>query len=87
MHIMSTAKPLYLIAIGASAGGMEDIHLFLIIRRLMAFLILKRTQCQYHVWINADVSLMERVVQNLIYNAVSTYEHDNIQVFLEVAGN
>lgn len=25
---MSTPEPLYLIAIGASAGGMEDIHLF-----------------------------------------------------------
>ncbi len=50
--------------------------------------VLKCTQCLYHVWINADVSLMERVVQNLIYNAVdNTYEQESIQVFLEVAGN
>ncbi|MEJ7685418.1 MAG: hypothetical protein WKG06_47770 [Segetibacter sp.] len=50
--------------------------------------ILKCTQCLYHVWINADVSLMERVVQNLIINAVdNTYEHETIQVSLEVADN
>lgn len=50
--------------------------------------VLKCTQCLYHVWINADVSLMERVVQNLINNAVdNTYEHESIQVFMEVAGN
>jgi signal transduction histidine kinase len=50
--------------------------------------VLKCTQCLYHVWINADVSLMERVVQNLINNAIdNTYEHESIQVFMEVAGN
>ncbi len=48
--------------------------------------ILKCTQCLYHVWINADISLMERVVQNLINNAVdNTYEHETIQVSMEVA--
>lgn len=42
---------------------------------------LKCTQCQYHVWINADVSMMERVVQNLIANAVNnTPENGLIQV-------
>ncbi len=50
--------------------------------------VLTCTQCLYHVWINADVSLMERVVQNLINNAVdNTYEHESIQVFIEVTGN
>lgn len=42
---------------------------------------LKCTQCQYHVWINADVRMMERVVQNLIANAVNnTPENGLIQV-------
>ncbi len=50
--------------------------------------ILKCTQCQYHVWVNADVSLMERAVQNLINNAVdNTDEHESIQVSMEVADN
>lgn len=42
---------------------------------------LKCTQCQYHVWIDADVSMMERVVQNLVDNAVhNTHENGIIQV-------
>ncbi len=44
-------------------------------------LSLKCTECQYHVWVNADIGLMERVVQNLIDNAIkSTPEGGNIQV-------
>ncbi len=31
---------------------------------------LKCTQCLYHVWVNADISMMERVVQNLVDNAI-----------------
>lgn len=50
--------------------------------------ILKCTQCLYHVWINADVSLMERAVQNLINNAVdNTNEHETIQVAMEAGDN
>ena len=49
---------------------------------------LKCTQCQYHVWVNADISMMERAVQNLIENAVkSTPENGLIQVALEVENN
>jgi signal transduction histidine kinase len=33
---------------------------------------LKCTQCLYHVWINADISMMERVVQNVVDNAVKS---------------
>ncbi len=48
-------------------------------------LILKCTQCQYHVWVNADVGLMERVIQNLIDNAIkSTPEGGNILVSIVV---
>lgn len=46
---------------------------------------LKCTQCQYHVWVNADVSMMERVVQNLVQNAVNnTPENGVIQIALAV---
>lgn len=31
---------------------------------------LRCTQCQYHVWVHADIGMMERVVQNLINNAI-----------------
>lgn len=31
---------------------------------------LECTQCQYHVWTEADIGLMERVIQNLVENAV-----------------
>lgn len=49
---------------------------------------LKCTQCQYHVWINADVSMMERVVQNLVQNAVSnTPENGTIKIALAVENN
>jgi signal transduction histidine kinase len=42
---------------------------------------LRCTQCQYHVWVHADVGLMERVVQNLIENALkSTPEGGSIQI-------
>ncbi len=50
--------------------------------------ILKCAQCQYHVWINADVSLMERVIQNLVDNAVkNTPENGVIKVGLSVENN
>lgn len=46
---------------------------------------LKCTQCQYHVWINADISMMERVVQNLIENAIkNTPENGIVKVALQV---
>ncbi len=49
---------------------------------------LKCTQCQYHVWINADVSMMERVIQNLFENAVkNTPANGIIKVSLEVKNN
>lgn len=39
------------------------------------------TQCQYHVWVNADISMIERVVQNLIDNALkSTPAGGSIQI-------
>lgn len=45
-------------------------------------------QCQYLVWINADIGLMERVIQNLVDNAVkNTPENGNIEVALEVENN
>lgn len=31
---------------------------------------LKCTQCLHHVWVNADISMMERVIQNLVDNAL-----------------
>ena len=49
---------------------------------------LKCIQCQYHVWVNADIRLMERVIQNLVDNAVkSTPENGEILVALEVKNN
>ncbi len=46
---------------------------------------LKCTQCQYHVWINADIGMMERVIQNLIDNAVkNTPENGTVKVALSV---
>ncbi len=33
---------------------------------------LRCTQCQYHVWVHADVGMMERVAQNLIENALKS---------------
>ncbi len=46
---------------------------------------LKCTQCQYHVWVNADVSMMERVIQNLVDNAINnTTETKFIQVYMLV---
>jgi len=49
---------------------------------------LKCTQCQYHVWINADIRLMERVLQNLVQNAIrSTPANGEIGVALEVENN
>jgi len=46
---------------------------------------LECTQCVYHVWVNADIGLMERVIQNLIDNAVkSTPEEGSIQVSIVV---
>lgn len=49
---------------------------------------LKCTQCQYHVWVNADVSMMERVIQNLVDNAVNnTPENGTVSVSLAVDKN
>jgi signal transduction histidine kinase len=43
--------------------------------------ILKCTQCQYHVWVNADIAMMERVFQNLIDNAIKNTPQDgDIQI-------
>ena len=49
---------------------------------------LKCTQCLYHVWTNADISMMERVIQNLMENAVkSTPEGGLIESFVTVEGS
>ena len=49
---------------------------------------LKCIQCQYHVWVNADIRLMERVVQNLIeYSIKNTPENGEILIGLEVKNN
>lgn len=46
---------------------------------------LKCTQCQYHAWVDADVSMMERVVQNLVQNAINnTADNGIIQIALAV---
>lgn len=46
---------------------------------------LKCIQCLYHVWVNADISMMERVVQNLVDNAIkSTPEGGLIEAALAV---
>jgi signal transduction histidine kinase len=45
---------------------------------------LRCTQCQHHLWVNADVGMMERVVQNLIDNALkNTPSGGSIQISLE----
>lgn len=42
---------------------------------------LRCAQCQYHVWVNADIGMIERVVQNLIDNALkSTPAGGNIEI-------
>ncbi len=47
---------------------------------------LKCTQCQYHVWVNADIAMMERVFQNLIDNAIkNTLVDGEIQVSIVVS--
>lgn len=46
------------------------------------------TKCQYHVWVNADIRLMERVIQNLVENAIkNTPENGNIGVAMVVKNN
>lgn len=46
---------------------------------------LQCTQCLYHVWISADISMMERVMQNLTDNAVkATPGGGFIQAFMKV---
>jgi K+-sensing histidine kinase KdpD len=48
-------------------------------------LSIKCTQCMYHVWANADIGLMERVIQNLIDNAIkNTPQGGIIQVSIVV---
>ncbi len=43
--------------------------------------------CQYHVWIDADIKLMESVIQNLVDNAVkNTSPNESIKVALTVQG-
>ncbi len=49
---------------------------------------LQCTQCQYHVWVHADVGMMERVVQNLVENALkSTPAGGAIQVSIVLENN
>lgn len=49
---------------------------------------LKCTQCLYHVWINADVGMMERVVQNLVANALKdTPQGGYIEAAMTVENN
>ncbi len=39
------------------------------------------TQCLYHVWVNGDIAMMERVFQNLIDNAINNTPKDgDIQI-------
>jgi len=61
----------------------EIIHTF----QLAAYeknISLRCTQCQYHVWVNADIGMIERVVQNLIDNALkSTPAGGSIEVSIE----
>jgi len=46
---------------------------------------LQCTQCLYHVWVNADISMMERVVQNLVDNALkNTLPGGQIQAAISV---
>lgn len=43
------------------------------------------TQCKFHVWVNADISMMERVIQNLVDNAIkNTLTGGKIQVSISV---
>ncbi len=50
-------------------------------------IVLECTECLYHVWINADIAMMERVFQNLIENALkNTPEHGKIITWLEAEG-
>jgi signal transduction histidine kinase len=45
---------------------------------------LRCTQCEHHLWVKADVGMMERVVQNLIDNALkNTPAGGSIQISLE----
>ncbi len=49
---------------------------------------LKCTKCLYHVWINADIGMMERVVQNLVDNALKdTPEGGSVQAAMTVDNN
>jgi signal transduction histidine kinase len=49
---------------------------------------LKCIESRYLVWINADIGLMERVVQNLVDNAVkNTPEKGKVELALEVENN
>ncbi|MEJ7767661.1 MAG: HAMP domain-containing sensor histidine kinase [Chitinophagaceae bacterium] len=49
---------------------------------------LQCTQCQYHMWVHADVGMMERAVQNLIDNALkSTPAGGSIQVSILLDAN
>jgi len=49
---------------------------------------LKCTECLYHVWVNADIAMMERVFQNLIDNAIkNAQEHGEIQVSITADKN
>ena len=46
---------------------------------------LKCVQCQYHVWVNADISMMERVIQNLVDNAIkNTPAYGKVQASITV---
>jgi signal transduction histidine kinase len=45
---------------------------------------LRCTQCQHHVWVHADVGMMERVAQNLIDNAIkSTPAEGRIEIAIQ----
>ncbi len=58
----------------------ENIHIYQLIASEKN-VSLACTECLYHVWVNADISMMERVFQNLIDNAIkSTPEGGKIQV-------
>lgn len=45
---------------------------------------LRCAQCQHHLWVKADIGMMERVVQNLIENALkSTPANGSIEISIE----